>query len=415
MNQIFAPSQAHRSVEKLRVFCRRTHEEQQEAWKEHAETFPRLRIWLSNVAQPGRDILQNAFRVSRATAEYGPRVAARTDVPLSTQILQQLRLYNAHRVPPDCYYFLGMYKDPVRKKARFFLDDHSASTLLHQLASTAPNEEYEPLHEKRSFWIHCQSHDLPAVPALAIFENGSLQQDYAGINNTLPPQNLFSKPVTGFLGQGTQRWIYEEEDYYRDSVGRRYTPQALMDALKKQSEDTALLLQPCVRDHPQLRELTGRIGPSTVRIITIRKPGGPPEYLAGFLTTPLKDVSAPTFTQKTALAVRIDTDSGTLGPPLYKEAKYLFREKEQHPQTEKRMVGQQLPDWHEAKALALQAHATLPSIACVGWDVMLTPSGPLLLEGNYDCSAAVTQIAHQQLLGLTRFSEYMNAHVQRNA
>jgi hypothetical protein len=78
------------------------------------------------------------------------------------------------------------------------------------------------------------------------------------------------------------------------------------------------------------------------------------------------------------------------------------------------VTGFELPNWDDAKVLTLQAHATLPDLPCVGWDVMLTPNGPRLLEGNYDCSAALTQITHQQFLGLTCFPAYLTEHLHEH-
>jgi hypothetical protein len=95
-----------------------------------------------------------------------------------------------------------MYQKDVREKARFFLGDGPKSTLLHHLSTTAPHEQYAPLHGKTAFWRHCRAHDLPAVPVLAVFANGSLQEDIGDIEDALPAHDLFSKPETSFLGWG---------------------------------------------------------------------------------------------------------------------------------------------------------------------------------------------------------------------
>lgn len=415
VDEVLDIAQADAFMDELRAYHEYIQWKQRATWMKHADTFPRLRMGLANLTRPGRENVRNALDVVRAAREYGPLVAAKTGVSVGTQVLQQLRLYKRYRVPADSYYFLGMYEKPVRRKARFFLGDTSTSAILHQLATTVPAEEGAPLHEKSTFWKHCRDHGLPAIPILAVFNNGVLRQDYGGIREDLPRRDLFSKPVTAFLGKGTKKWTYDDAGHFRDDAGRTYAPRAVLDALKEQSNDEALLLQPCVHDHPQLQALTGGKGPSTLRMITMRKPGAAPEYFAGFLTTPLKEVPAPTFTGQTALAARVEAASGQLGRPLYKRASYLLDDREGHPRTGTRMIGFELPCWDEAKALALQALATLPSIACVGWDVVLTENGPRLLEGNNDCSAALTQITHQRLLGLTRFPAYLDAHIQRQS
>lgn len=412
MDEVLDIAQADALRSELYACYRRVQREHQETWKRYASKFPELRVRLANLVRPARKNIQNAFDMARAVREYGAVVAAETGVSVGTQVLQQLRLYKKYRVPADCYYFLGMYEKPIRKKARFFLGDKVTSLVLHYLATTAPEDEFAPLHEKIAFWEHCREHEFSAVPVLAVFRGGSLQQDYSGIRDTLPSRDLFSKPVTAFLGQGARKWAYDATGHFRDDAGRTYTSRAVVDALKEQSKEKALLLQPCVYDHPQLQELTGRVGPSTLRIVTIRPPNGVPEYFAGFLTTPFKDVPAPTFKERTALAARVDAESGRLRPLLYKHAAYLQEGRERHPVTGKQMAGFELPGWDEAKALALEAHATLPSIACVGWDMVLTESGPLFLEGNYDCSAALTQITHQRLLGLTHLPACLSTFLQ---
>lgn len=411
VNEVLDTARADRLTDELHALYRRIQETKWEAWKEHAK-LPHLRSRLATLFGPLQKNVQNALDGVRATRRYGGRVAETTGVSIGAQLPHQLRLYAAHRVPADCYYALGMFKEDVRKKARFFLGDEPASTLLHHLSTTVPDEEYAPLHEKRTFWRHCREHDLPAVPLLAVFDNGSLQEDIGDIGDALPPRDLFSKPVTAFLGKGTRKWTYEEGQF-RDDTGRTYAPSAVIEALQQQSLEETILLQPCVYDHPQLQALTGCPGPSTVRVITLRRPDDPPEYFAGFLTTPLKDVPAPTFSGESALAARVDESSGRLGRPRCKRASYLLGERSQHPATGRPVTGFELPHWDDAKALALQAHTTLPNVPCVGWDVMLTPDGPRLLEGNYDCSAALTQITHQQLLGLTRFPVYLTEHLHQ--
>jgi len=41
-----------------------------------------------------------------------------------------------------------------------------------------------------------------------------------------------------------------------------------------------------------------------------------------------------------------------------------------------------MPHWEEIKAIALKAHNASQGRLLVGWDIAVTPDGPLLLEGN---------------------------------
>ena len=48
------------------------------------------------------------------------------------------------------------------------------------------------------------------------------------------------------------------------------------------------------------------------------------------------------------------------------------------------MLGREIPYWEKVLELCQQAAAIIPEIAFIGWDVAITPSGPILIEGNHD-------------------------------
>ncbi|MBR6800297.1 MAG: hypothetical protein IKM61_00910 [Eubacteriaceae bacterium] len=55
---------------------------------------------------------------------------------------------------------------------------------------------------------------------------------------------------------------------------------------------------------------------------------------------------------------------------------------ETHPITGVKFVGFEIPMWEEVKSMCLSAARKFPQIGYVGWDVALTPTGALLIEGN---------------------------------
>ena len=44
--------------------------------------------------------------------------------------------------------------------------------------------------------------------------------------------------------------------------------------------------------------------------------------------------------------------------------------------------GFRIPYWNEVRELVKNVHAKLPDIRSIGWDVAITPNGPVLIEGN---------------------------------
>jgi glutathione synthase/RimK-type ligase-like ATP-grasp enzyme len=53
-----------------------------------------------------------------------------------------------------------------------------------------------------------------------------------------------------------------------------------------------------------------------------------------------------------------------------------------HPITGTGIVGFQVPLWDESLRLTQEAAKLVPEVAYVGWDVAVTPDGPVLVEGN---------------------------------
>ena len=47
-----------------------------------------------------------------------------------------------------------------------------------------------------------------------------------------------------------------------------------------------------------------------------------------------------------------------------------------------KIQGFAIPYWEEAKAMCLEASQVVPQMRYVGWDVAITPNGPVFVEGN---------------------------------
>lgn len=62
----------------------------------------------------------------------------------------------------------------------------------------------------------------------------------------------------------------------------------------------------------------------------------------------------------------------SFGTPLYKN----------HPTTNVQILGVKLPFWEETLALIDKAARRIPSVGYIGWDVAITPTGPIIIEGN---------------------------------
>ena len=55
-----------------------------------------------------------------------------------------------------------------------------------------------------------------------------------------------------------------------------------------------------------------------------------------------------------------------------------------HPLTDVIFKDYQLPYWNEVKELVINAHKQFYELESIGWDIVITPNGPVILEGNDD-------------------------------
>ena len=152
-----------------------------------------------------------------------------------------------------------------------------------------------------------------------------------------------------------------------------------------------MLLQEVVTQH----EDVNKINPyciNTIRIITMRSDSGKIHVFAASIRLgTVKD----SFVDNRAVggaAVGID-ENGRLKKYGFQHAKFGTKIS-QHPVTGLVFEGYQLPCWDEVVELVKRAHKAIINVQSIGWDVALTPDGPVLIEGNDNWEIANPQDAH---------------------
>ena len=91
------------------------------------------------------------------------------------------------------------------------------------------------------------------------------------------------------------------------------------------------------------------------------------------------------------LAAPVDDATGEVtGPGVYSD---ITRQPEAvHPVTGRPIEGFRIPFWPETLALARAASVLHPQNRSIGWDIVITPDGPGLIEGNHDWCKLVWQL-----------------------
>nr|MBA3273110.1 hypothetical protein [Chthoniobacterales bacterium] len=352
--------------------------------------------------------------VSSVTHASYSGVAARRDgapvIPM--QIIASWCIAIRHRVWPAGYYRYRLHDPKRRPLAREFIDEQEGIELLQLITRSG---ERWILDDKRRFADACARFGIPHAQAVACFENGVRVDAARDQRLVLPEEDLFIKSASLFSGAGIEQWKWRaaEKRYERD--GECLIAEEVIARVIERSRTghngnagRTVLIQIRIRNHERLAGYSPGGAVCTVRIVTARPKGGEPEFISAALRMPSIASDIDNFGAG-GLAAPIDADTGVLGAAL---KLYLERvDVKSHPLSGAAIDGNVIPFWQACRELCVSAHQKFPTVFSVGWDVAVTPEGPLLLEANPIWGIEVTQMAHGKPLGLTRLPKMVRTWV----
>lgn len=135
------------------------------------------------------------------------------------------------------------------------------------------------------------------------------------------------------------------------------------------------MLEEWIEQHRVLSEIYPN-AVNCLRIITVYD-GKLTDFLTGGVTFSLDSEIA--NGSKPSIVAPVDFETGILYKPAATFGSPLYTN---HPTTGARILGVQLPFWEETVNMLKRASERVPSVGYIGWDVALTPNGPILIEGN---------------------------------
>ncbi|WP_274520776.1 sugar-transfer associated ATP-grasp domain-containing protein [Ectothiorhodospira variabilis] len=148
-----------------------------------------------------------------------------------------------------------------------------------------------------------------------------------------------------------------------------------------------------VQDYLQQHDFLGHINPHTVnslRVVTFIDTNDEIRIPHAVLRLGREGSAADNW-DKGGLSVAVDQNTGTLGRGVFK-IRYGGDWVSEHPDTSVHFEGQQIPNWNSILDICKRAAATMSGVRAIGWDVALTPSGPVIIEGNSTWGLPVLQV-----------------------
>jgi len=339
-----------------------------------------------------------------AFRRYGSGVRARHGVGRTRQALDIVRLGVGSNVPALYYYRFRLFDPANARRASAYLHAEEMNVLYPTLSVELPSDV--PVRHKEAFYEAGRKAGLPVVPAIATFADGRALEWYASARQ-LPPVDLVLKPVDMACGRGFQRWAYDNGGQTWQRGDQRLTAEELLAYCGRASIEHRHILQARLTNHRALADLSGD-GLSTIRVVTFRRPSGESGTLLACLRMPTGALLVDNF-EAGGIAAPIDLATGTLGAAVAKDPRRgTFT---RHPDSGAPIEGYRVPYFGEALHAALTAHAAFPWLPFVGWDVVITDDGPLLLEGNPDWCVELAQIVTNTPLGETLYPEIYLEHL----
>ena len=199
------------------------------------------------------------------------------------------------------------------------------------------------------------------------------------------PERFLVKPVLGGGGFGVSAYT-RDVDAFRGTDGMTFSAAALCRHLSTTTEDRDLIFQEWIRPAPELEGLTDLALP-TVRTLVLspRAPGGS-RILVTMLRVPASGriIDNISYGEAGQQWVQLDTDTGQALAAYCTQMSGFGFQPLSHvgPSNSVSVEGLRITGWSSIQTMAYNLAALFPEMGCLGFDIGLSETGPVAIEGN---------------------------------
>lgn len=305
-----------------------------------------------------------------------------------TKVIDYLYIFFILKIMPNNYH-LFRFDAKDRSQFKFYLGDTTEPIYCKKLRNSLWSHSIL-VHDKNLFKCLCLCHDLPIPRHYGILKDYKIDGNEIELYEFMQEKELeqvIVKPVYGGGGRGI----------HLITIDSPITSKQLeeLDAHARKFMSEGYLIEEVLKQHPDLDQ----INPYTlnsIRIVTILCHDKSVEFLSAILKTNSTNAPMDNFSQG-GIVIGIDLDTGRLkenGLMQYPQGR-IFK---QHPLTKTEFRNFQIPYWHKLKEIAVKAQEVFHYVKSVGWDIAITPEGPVIIEGNQDWGTNGIQAANGGLL-----------------
>jgi hypothetical protein len=269
------------------------------------------------------------------------------------------------------FMILGLYKKDHR--IRDYVTENQFNKIHKQL-----NHPYylSILEDKYVFDRFLKSFGFPMAETFGLLENGIItwipERKTEAVENILYHDlDCFCKMITGWGGNK----VYRLEIHNR--VLMINSKMSSIEELKILTKDGLFILQKTIVQHSELN----RLNPScvnTLRIITVDD-GMDVHTLGSFLRVGINESHVDNISAGN-IGCGVHDDGTLFNYAIDADLEYEFLSS--HPKTHVVFTSFKIPFYSEAIDLARQMHTAFHCFFIIAWDITITQSGPVVIEGN---------------------------------
>lgn len=335
------------------------------------------------LAGPGLLALAALLHLSRGTRDIlltwrllGRACATGYGVGRARQLRELFVAVFRHNHPASLYYRARLFRLARPRWPAVFSHQETTLALDRYQIATAHLGPWT----KRGWAEFSQSVGLPLVPLAAEAEDGRVQSHRPEL--LAPGRDLFLKPDKDYSGRGgvMLEWREAERGWQAHGAARVLVPAAGLEAfLREHSLGARIVVQPRLRNAPALADLAPR-ALVNARLVTLRGPSREVSALMAALRLPPGDEPTSDVVGST-LCAPIDVETGEIARAEC--GKLELGSIARHPRRDVVIAGRRIPGWVALRDLAIDTHRRrLAFMPTIGWDLVFTDAGDLLLEAN---------------------------------
>lgn len=305
--------------------------------------------------------------------EMAKKSAAKTGKSLILTIFDIIYCSIRYGASPRNYYWFGFYELNSTQRKTFVT--HLMSEKIQKQCNN--NNSVEIFRNKQMFFYHFS--EFMKRRALSTSEV-TAPSDIRNIGD-----KIIYKPINGSQGIGIK--VIQTKSF---------SDAELMNIIR---ELPMGVLETWIEQHKELDKLCSS-AVNIIRIVTARKDEDF-RLLASTLTVAKKLEYA--NASGDAIFANVDVSTGYVISDGCDYDEVVYSE---HPITKMRFKDFAVPYWNETVEMLFEASKVVPDVQYVGWDVAITPTGPVIIEGNNDPGYEWMQLRMINPSGIGKKKEY---------